>query len=200
MVVTSEIMDVILASTDALRQMIDNLESTNAEGEVEIGHIMAQIDAIMAGETAPQPVAAEPEAAPQPEVLVETASVVEEPAISDEQPTVDEAAEAYSESSNANAADTPAATAGNEEEFTAMLELLSNRRSIRKFTDQAVSDEHLEKLLMAGLLAPSSKDTRPVELVAVRDKAVIAALADCRDSGTMVVASPKAMQIISVLA
>lgn len=66
-----------------------------------------------------------------------------------------------------------------------MLELLSNRRSIRKFTDQAVSDEHLEKLLMAGLLAPSSKDTRPVELVAVRDKAVIAALADCRDSGTM---------------
>ena len=49
MVVTSEIMDVILASTDALRQMIDNLESTNAEGEVEIGHIMAQIDAIMAG-------------------------------------------------------------------------------------------------------------------------------------------------------
>ena len=66
-----------------------------------------------------------------------------------------------------------------------MLELLSNRRSIRKFTDEAVSDEHLEKLLMAGLLAPSSKDTRPVELVAVRDKAVIAALADCRDSGTM---------------
>lgn len=66
-----------------------------------------------------------------------------------------------------------------------MLELLSNRRSIRKFTDQAVSDEHLEKLLMAGLLAPSSKDTRPVELVAVRDKAVIATLADCRDSGTM---------------
>ena len=120
MVVTSEIMDVILASTDALRQMIDNLESTNAEGEVEIGHIMAQIDAIMAGETAPQPVAAEPEAAPQPEVLVETASAVEEPAICDEQSTVDEAAEAYSESSNAKAADTPAATAGNEEEFTAM--------------------------------------------------------------------------------
>ena len=29
MTVTSEIMDVILASTDALRQMIDNLESSN---------------------------------------------------------------------------------------------------------------------------------------------------------------------------
>lgn len=51
MVVTPEIMDVILASTDALRQMIDNLESSNSEGEVETGHIMAQIDAIMAGES-----------------------------------------------------------------------------------------------------------------------------------------------------
>ncbi|WP_374283078.1 Hpt domain-containing protein [Desulfovibrio sp.] len=64
MVVTSEIMDVILASTDALRQMIDNLESTNAEGDVEIDHIKAQIDAIMAGETAPQMVV-EAEAAPE---------------------------------------------------------------------------------------------------------------------------------------
>ncbi len=54
MVVTPEIMDVILASTDALRQMIDNLESSNSEGEVETGHIMAQIDAIMAGESPAQ--------------------------------------------------------------------------------------------------------------------------------------------------
>jgi len=66
-----------------------------------------------------------------------------------------------------------------------MIELLSNRRSIRKFTPQAVSEQHIEKLLAAGLLAPSSKDTRPVELVAVRDRTVIKALAACRDSGTM---------------
>jgi two-component system chemotaxis sensor kinase CheA len=59
MVVTSEIMDVILASTDALRQMIDNLETSNAEGDVEFDHIIAQIDAIMAGESAPAPPADE---------------------------------------------------------------------------------------------------------------------------------------------
>ncbi|HJA79178.1 MAG TPA: Hpt domain-containing protein [Candidatus Desulfovibrio intestinavium] len=53
MVVTSEIMDVILSSTDALRQMVENLETTNSEGDVEIDHIIAQIDAIMSGETAP---------------------------------------------------------------------------------------------------------------------------------------------------
>ena len=71
MVVTSEIMDVILASTDALRQMIDNLESTNAEGDVEIEHIMAQIDAIMAGETAPTVQPDPAEAAPAEEAVAE---------------------------------------------------------------------------------------------------------------------------------
>lgn len=52
MVVTPEIMDVILASTDALRQMVDNLEATNSEGDVPIDHIIAQIDALMSGQTA----------------------------------------------------------------------------------------------------------------------------------------------------
>ncbi|MFC4677697.1 chemotaxis protein CheA [Desulfovibrio legallii] len=63
MVVTPAIMDVILAATDALRQMIDNLEASNAEGDVAIEPIMAQIDAIMAGdapETAPVAQAPEP--------------------------------------------------------------------------------------------------------------------------------------------
>ena len=73
MVVTSEIMDVILASTDALRQMIDNLESSNSEGGVEIEHIIAQIDAIMAGEIPP------PAATPAPEKALPAEAVVEAP-------------------------------------------------------------------------------------------------------------------------
>ncbi len=73
MVVTSEIMDVILASTDALRQMIDNLEATNSEGDVVIEHIIAQIDALMAGQTVPPLGAASPsEPAPaSPEIPAE---------------------------------------------------------------------------------------------------------------------------------
>ncbi len=73
MVVTSEIMDVILASTDALRQMIDNLEATNSEGDVVIEHIIAQIDALMAGQTVPPLGSASPsEPAPaSPEIPAE---------------------------------------------------------------------------------------------------------------------------------
>ncbi len=48
--ITPEIMDVILASTDALRQMIENLERTGGEGDVDTAPLIATIDAIMAGE------------------------------------------------------------------------------------------------------------------------------------------------------
>ncbi len=58
MVVTSEIMDVILSATDALRQMIDNLEGGGGEGDVEIEAIIEQIDAIMRGDI-PAPTSAE---------------------------------------------------------------------------------------------------------------------------------------------
>ncbi|MGJ3522393.1 Hpt domain-containing protein [Nitratidesulfovibrio sp. D1] len=69
MTVTSEIMDVILSATDALRQMVDNLDSTGGEGDVETESIIATIDAIMAGDApaaAPRPAPAAPPRAPAP--------------------------------------------------------------------------------------------------------------------------------------
>ena len=66
MSVTSEIMDVILSATDALRTMIDNLEGGEGEGDVDIAPIIATIDAIMAGGAAPAAPAPKP-AAPAPE-------------------------------------------------------------------------------------------------------------------------------------
>ena len=64
----SAIMDVILEATDALRKMIDNLESDGDEGDVEIESLIQTLDALLAGEnpaptSAPvEPVAAAPEA------------------------------------------------------------------------------------------------------------------------------------------
>ena len=91
MSVTSEIMDVILASTDALRQMLDTLESRNTEGDVDTDPIIATLDAIMAGEipapAEPQPSREKlatkenslsptslPESVPEPAPLPESAS------------------------------------------------------------------------------------------------------------------------------
>ncbi len=73
MAVTSEIMDTILAATDALRQMIDNLEATNTEGDVDTSAIIETLDAIMAGESPAKPVA--PAVAPRAEAPATEAPV-----------------------------------------------------------------------------------------------------------------------------
>jgi len=56
--VTAAIMDVILSATDALRTMIDNLETQGYEGEVETASIIHRIESILAGEDMSEPVSA----------------------------------------------------------------------------------------------------------------------------------------------
>lgn len=51
-----------------------------------------------------------------------------------------------------------------------MHELLKNRRSIRKYKPQQISDELLDAVLEAGLYAASGMNTQNTILVAVRDQ------------------------------
>lgn len=51
-----------------------------------------------------------------------------------------------------------------------MHEILKNRRSIRKYKPQQVSDAHLDAILEAGLYAASGMNTQNTVMVAVRDK------------------------------
>lgn len=64
-----------------------------------------------------------------------------------------------------------------------MLEIMKNRRSIRKYTAEPVEDEKLEKILQAGMLSASSRKTRPWEFVVVKDKEVLKQMAKCRSGG-----------------
>ena len=50
--VNSGIMDIILAATDALRTMVENLETTGQEGDVDTSGIIARIENALAGEYA----------------------------------------------------------------------------------------------------------------------------------------------------
>lgn len=52
-----------------------------------------------------------------------------------------------------------------------MYEDLLTRRSVRKYTDRQVEDEKLDKVLTAGLYAPTGMNNQAPVLVAVRDKA-----------------------------
>ena len=51
-----------------------------------------------------------------------------------------------------------------------MLSVIQNRRSIRAFLDKPVSQELVEKILLAGSLAPSSKNRQPWRFIAAAEK------------------------------
>lgn len=64
-----------------------------------------------------------------------------------------------------------------------MIELLRNRRSIRKFTNQSVEEEKLELLKEAVLRSPSSKNINPWEFIFVDDLEIIMKLKECKPQG-----------------
>jgi nitroreductase len=59
------------------------------------------------------------------------------------------------------------------------------RRSIRKYTADVVSDDIIKKLLEAGMSAPSAGNQQPWQFVVVKDKAMLAKLADASPYGKM---------------
>jgi nitroreductase len=53
-----------------------------------------------------------------------------------------------------------------------MLDLIKKRRSIRKYTDESVSDEDIRALLEAAMAAPSADNLQPWEFVVVEDESL----------------------------
>jgi len=51
-----------------------------------------------------------------------------------------------------------------------IFELIKTRRSIRKFTEEPVSDEIIDKIIEAGTWAPSGLNNQPWKFAVIRDK------------------------------
>lgn len=66
--------------------------------------------------------------------------------------------------------------------------LIAQRRSIRKFTDEPLTDEQLRVLMRSALMAPSSKGTHSYEFYVVQDKEQLASLSHCKDRGAELIA------------
>lgn len=60
-----------------------------------------------------------------------------------------------------------------------VLESIRERRSVRKFTGEAVSEEEIEEILEAARWAPSGKNNQPWRFLVVRDESEKSKLADC---------------------
>ena len=51
----------------------------------------------------------------------------------------------------------------------AAMKLIQDRRSIRHYTEEPVSEEHLKMILEAGRQAPSGENAQPWRFIVVRD-------------------------------
>lgn len=75
------------------------------------------------------------------------------------------------------------------------LEAIFTRRSIRTFAEQAVSDEHIETLLRAGMAAPSAGNQQAWEFVVIDDRAVLEAIPRVHPYAQMCAQAPLALAV-----
>ena len=64
-----------------------------------------------------------------------------------------------------------------------LLNTMQNRRSVRKYNTQPVTDEELNEVLSAALLAPNGKGLRPWEFVVIKNKDTLKELVNSRKGG-----------------
>jgi nitroreductase len=71
-----------------------------------------------------------------------------------------------------------------------ILEAIYRRRSIREFTDEIISEEHLLEIVRAGIWAPSGLNNQPWRFVIVKDAAVRGRLGEQTKYRHIVLAAP----------
>ena len=64
-----------------------------------------------------------------------------------------------------------------------LMEFMANRRSVRLYTDEPVSEEAVDQILKAGMLGPSGKGIAPWSFIVIRDKEMLKKLHGCRKGG-----------------
>ena len=76
------------------------------------------------------------------------------------------------------------------------MEEIFNRRSIRKYTDQPVEKEKIEKLLRAAMQAPSAWNQQPWEFIVVQDRAKLQRLSAVSPYAKMLAEAPLALILL----
>lgn len=69
--------------------------------------------------------------------------------------------------------------------MTDLHQLLVERRSIRKYKNEALDPEVVKTILEAGLLSPTGKNARAWLFVAVEDKEMLERLSQCKAAGAL---------------
>jgi nitroreductase len=73
---------------------------------------------------------------------------------------------------------------------------IRTRREIRDYLDKSVSDEHLLKILEAGRVAPSSKNSQPWQFVVIKNKVTLTKIASLTPTGSHIAKAPLAIAVL----
>lgn len=76
------------------------------------------------------------------------------------------------------------------------MDVIFNRRSIRRYKKQAVEQEKIEKLLRAAMQAPSAANQQPWEFIVVQNKDGLEKLADISAYSKMAADAPLAIVLL----
>ncbi len=71
------------------------------------------------------------------------------------------------------------------EDIPDALTVIHNRKSVRQYSDEPVTEEQIEILLKAGMAAPTAGNRQPWHLIAIMDKDVLIGLTDYLPYGQM---------------
>ncbi len=76
-------------------------------------------------------------------------------------------------------------------------DLVQKRRSVRKFTGEKVTEEELNTILRAGLMAPTGHGQRGWQFAVVENPATLAAISACRAMGSEFVKDAAAAIVVA---
>ncbi len=74
-----------------------------------------------------------------------------------------------------------------------LMDLYVKRRSIRTYTQEAIGKETLEKIVQAGLLAPTGQNKKPCSFCVVQDKELLKALSVAKAKGAAMIENAQAV-------
>ena len=80
-----------------------------------------------------------------------------------------------------------------------VLEAIHTRRSIRKYVDQPVPEELIQKLLAAAMQAPSARNQQPWEFVVIDDRAMLSKIPEFMPNAAMAAGAPLAILVCADL-
>lgn len=72
---------------------------------------------------------------------------------------------------------------------------IDTRRSIRAFTSEPVSDEAIQQMLKAAMMAPSAANEQPWEFVVIREKEILDHIGDINHYATYAAKAPLAILV-----